>query len=262
MLLVWWSTIKPPARADWAPDVARQVTGVIEGDLLTLSDIRAFEWRTRDDFAERWETRTYDLSKLQSLDYFLSYWAGPEMAHFILSFGFENGDYLAWSIEVRRTRDGDFSPIADLFKTSPLVIIASDERDVVGVRSNIRGEDVRIYRLRTPPQAARQLLVEYVRDANALAETPKFYNALLTNCTTAVVKMVAAVGNRLPFDWRLVVNGYLPEYSYAHGAVDTRVPMAELTARAHIGQRARQAGLLSPDFSRRIREGVPSPLDP
>ena len=46
------------------------------------------------------------------------------MAHVIMSFGFDGGDYLAWSIEVRRRKGGEFSPMADLFKSNPLVIIA------------------------------------------------------------------------------------------------------------------------------------------
>lgn len=256
VVLVWWTTIAPPKVADWSPDVARQVTGSIEGNHLMLNGVRNFEWRSDTDFTERWETREYDLGKLRSVDLFMSYWSGPLMAHMMLSFGFEDSSHLVWSMEVRRRRGGEFSPVADLFKANPLVIIAAEESDVIGVRSNVRGEDVQIYRMKVPADVARGLLVAYVNDANDLAREPRWYNSITTNCTTAVVAMMRALGDIIPFDWRLYVNGYVPDYLYDRGALDTSVPMATLRRRSHIDERARRAGLTSA-FSSAIREDVP-----
>ncbi|PDT27494.1 hypothetical protein CO660_22550 [Rhizobium sp. L9] len=259
-IAVWWNSIKPPVTSDWAGDVARQVTGTVNDNILTLTNVRNFTWKTDGGFVEKWESRTYDLNTLRSLDLFMSYWAGPEMAHMILSFGFDDDQYLAWSIEVRRTAGGKFSPIGDLFKSNPLVIIAATESDVILVRSNIRGEDVQLFRMGVPPANATRLLLQYVSDANTLAEHPRFYNSLTTNCTTTAAKMMRAVGAAFPFDWRLIVNGYLPEFAYDRKALDMKLPFEELKAAAHIAARAKGAGA-SDDFSKVIREGVPSPGD-
>ncbi|MEO9574027.1 MAG: DUF4105 domain-containing protein [Roseobacter sp.] len=255
-LLMWWSTLQPPSEGNWSPDVARQVTGKIDGDILILNGVRNFEWRDDGSFVENWETRTYNINELKSTDLFLSYWAGPEIAHFILSFGFADGQYLAWSIEVRRQVDGGFSPVADAFKENPIIIVAATETDIVGLRTNIRQEDVQLFRLNSEPETARELLEEYVLDSNALAAEPHWYNSITTNCTTVVLKMMRAIGNAPPFDWRIIVNGYLPEYGYELGSLNTEYSIEELRELGSVSSKGQAFGI-GPGYSEAIRQGVP-----
>jgi Domain of unknown function (DUF4105) len=87
---------------------------------------------------------------------------------------------------------------------------------------------------------------------------PRFYNTLTTNCTTAIFDMMHAVTSSIPFDWRIILTGYLPDYLYKHAAVDTRIPLEELRERADVTGRV-DGRLSEVEFSSRIREGVPAP---
>jgi hypothetical protein len=188
----------------------------------------------------------------------MSYWAGETIAHTIISFGFTDGTRLAFSIETRKEVGEAYSPIAGFFKQYELSVIAADERDVVRVRSNVRGEDVRIYRLRMTSAAAQVLLHEYVTMLNNIADQPRFYNTLTANCTTLVYNMVRVIHPGLPLDPRILLTGYLPDYAYDLGATDTSMPFAILRDLSKIHDRALRADT-DPQFSNRIRESTLSP---
>lgn len=262
-LCFWWSTITPQAQRNWAADVDRLLGASLDGDIVTLNNVRNFAWHSsREDFTPRWETRTYDLSQLQSVDLVASYWMGPAIAHTLVSFGFADGRYLVFSVEVRRTANQKFSPIADFFKQSELVLVAADERDIVRTRSNVRGEDVYLYRVAMPKDEIRALFESYIDEAHALAAEPAFYNTLTSNCTTVIYDMVKRIVPGLPWDYRLLASGYLPQYIYDLGALDTSRPFDELERRGFIDRRALASDVnhgANDDFSRIIRRGVPAP---
>jgi hypothetical protein len=258
-LLVWWRRLLPSNNHRWADDVSRMATGAVQGDHVTLQNVRNFHWRTNLDYMQRWETRTYDLRNLSAVDLILSYWSYRAVAHVLISFGFANGDHVVFSVEIRRRRDDKYSEIGGLFKEFGLSVIAADERDIIRVRTNVRGEDDYLYRIRLPETAKRSLFLAYVDQANELVSKPRFYNTLSVNCTTLVYHMMKHVVGYLPWDYRVLLSGYLPEYFYRVGALDVRYTLQELRAFGRITDRAKQADR-SDEFSIDIRRGVP-PLE-
>jgi hypothetical protein len=258
LFLAWWATISPTNTRNWAPDVAHSATATIDGDHVVINNVRNFTWRSETDFDPNWEQRTYKLSHVIDVDLIMSYWMGEAIAHTILSFGFHDGTRLAFSIETRKEAHEGYSSLAGLFKKYELSIVAADERDVVRVRSNIRGEDVRIYRLKMTPDNVQRLLRKYLEEANDLAHTPRFYDTLTSNCTTLVFDMVRVIHPGLPLDARVILAGYLPNYAYAVGAVDTSISFEKLRERSRIHDKAARADA-DPNFSARIREGIPVP---
>ena len=255
-LLVWWHRIPPSNERDWKDDVARMTTGLVEGDQVTLQNVRCFDWRTTTDYDPRWETRAYELQRLNSVDMVLSYWSMSAIAHVLVSFGFEGGEQVAFSVEIRPEKTEKFSEIGGFFKEFELVILACDERDVIRVRTNMRGEDDYLYRIRMPVANIRSLFIAYVNEANKLSREPRFYNTLSANCTTLVYQMMRRIVGRLPLDFRLLLSGYLPGYVYRVGALDSRYPLAELKVLGRIGARAIRSDR-SPGFSADIRAGIP-----
>jgi len=121
VLLVWWSTIRPSNDRTWLADVARTPHGELSGDRLTIHDLRNFDYRSETDFTERWETRTYDLSGLDRLDFFLSYWGSPKIAHTIVSWAFQDGQHLAVSIETRKEVGESYDALAGFFRQYELI---------------------------------------------------------------------------------------------------------------------------------------------
>jgi hypothetical protein len=257
---VWWLCIPPSHDRPWRVEVAVLPRAVIDGDVVRLSGFRHFTYRSKDDFDVRYETRELRLSRLVSMDLFISYWKIGPVAHTFVSFNFDDGSPpVCISIETRPEMGEGFDPIASMFKQFELIYVIGDERDIVRVRTDHRGEEVFLYRIRARPEGVQRLFRIYLDRMNELADRPEWYHLLSNNCTLNILRYARAAGARHGrFDPRHLLNGLIDRYVYGAGVVDTSLPFEELRRRSHINDAARDAGD-APDFSQRIRASVPVP---
>ena len=262
VVLAWWLTIKPTEDRAWQPDVARRGWADIQGDEITLHEVRNCDYRTESDYTPRWETRVVHLSKLTGIDLAINFWGSPWIAHPIASFQFADSLPLAISIETRKAIGQSYSALRGFYRQYELIYIPADERDVIRLRTNYRGEQVYLYHTTASAERARAIFLEYLERLNQLHERAEFYNAVTDNCTTNIrVANVAAGGKVPPWNWRILLNGKGDELLYQRGFVDRSLPFAELKARSLVNARAKAAGA-SPDFSQLIRVGLPNPMQP
>lgn len=255
ILFFWWQTITPSHQRDWADDVAYLLKSELSGNQVTLHNVRNFEWRSESDYTPNWETRHYNLEQLVSADLILSYWMGPHIAHTLVSFGFDNGQQLVFSLEIRKERHESFSAIGGFLRQFEQVIIAADERDIILTRSNARQEDVYLYPLALNPQQLRTLFLGYLTTAESLRTTPQFYNTLTSNCTTIVFDLARQIAPGIPLDYRLLLSGHFAEYAYEQGALIPGYSYSQLQTSGYINVRAQQANE-DPNFSRAIRTDI------
>jgi hypothetical protein len=261
-LLFWYFSLQPSNDRDWRAEVAVLPFATIDGNFVTVHNIRNFDYRSEHDFTPAYDERRFDLNKLEGVDVVSTYWMGPHIAHVFLSFAFADDQHLAISIETRTEKGEGYSTLKGFFRQYELFYTVADERDVIRVRTNYRKdpvENVFVYRVKASPEASRRLFLEYIRQINELKEAPAFYNSLTTNCTTNMWVNARINPSTLPFSWKVLASGHVPEYLYEQGRLESGgSSLAELQKRAHVNRRA-QAADTAADFSRRIRAAEPAP---
>lgn len=256
-VLIWWLCLSPTNESHWQADVANVAWANVQGDEVTFHNVRNCDYRTENDYTAHWETRVVHLSKITGVDIALTYWGSPWIAHPIVSFQFADAAPLCFSIETRKRIGQSYSTIGGIYRQFELIYVVADERDVIRLRSNYRkGEDVYLYRITLSPAQARERFLEYIRSLNTLHDKPRWYNAITTNCTTSI-RTQHPPNERIPWDWRILLNGKGDELMYEHHVLATDgLSFPELKVRSLVNAHARAAND-SPDFSKLIRADLP-----
>jgi Domain of unknown function (DUF4105) len=258
-VVIWWVALMPSHTRDWDKAVAQLPAITITGNTATIQNVRSFTWRTEADADQLWTTRTIDLTKIEGVDMFFSYWSGPYIAHLVVSFPVAGETPVAFSIEIRREKGESYSPIAGFFKQYELAILAAEETDIIRLRTDVWREDVRLYRTGISQAKAQRLFRAYAAEIASLNATPRFYHTILSNCTTLAFGFARQIWPDLPLDWRVLVAGRAPELAYEIGVFDSRLPYSEINRLSAISAKAQT---LPPEvnYSASIREGVPQPV--
>jgi Domain of unknown function (DUF4105) len=254
-VVAWWCTLAPSHDRNWSVEYSHLPWAEVNGEKLTIHELRNFDYTRSGKPTPRWETRAYNLGDLEGMDLAANYWGSPWIAHPIVIFRFKNAPPLAFSVETRREEHEAYSALGGFFRQYELIVLPGDERDLIRGRTS-RGEDIYLYATTATPERAHQRLREYIATVNALQDNPRWYNALTSNCTTAIRGM--RKDDQIPLDWRLLINGQGDEMLYERGLLLTDgLPFPELKQRARINDAA-LAAHNDPDFSRVIRAGRPA----
>lgn len=257
LVLVWLIfTLFTPAKKDrdWNVDQAVLPEISINGDKVSIKNVRNFEYRTTTDYTPRYYNKTYDLSKISSVDFMVEPFSGYQgAAHTLLTFGFDNGDHVAISVEIRKEKGESFSAVKGLLRQYELMYVIADEHDVIGLRANYRHDEVYLYPMKASKEQVRSLFLDMLARAQKLQDKPEMYNTLTSTCTTNIVAHVnKLVPDRVPFDISVLFPANSDKYAYDLGLIDTTLSFEEARKEFHINEQAKKyAG--SPLFSKMIR---------
>lgn len=239
LFLTWWMRLKPRHDREWDPSVALLPCAHRDGDTVTIENIRDFEYRTLDDFTQRYDARTYHLSHLCGVDVIFFNWGSRVMSHPVIVFDFGPDGRVCLSIEVRFRKGQKFSILRSLYRQQELIFLAADERDVILRRTKYcPSQEAHLYRFKASPEEIRNAFLAYIGAINSLCASPRWYHGVTANCTTSFYRLPSI---RLRLDWRVVANSRLDLALYASGRLDRTLPFDKLKHLARLNEIANAA---------------------
>jgi hypothetical protein len=253
LFLRWWFSQQPSHTRNWDAHFARLPSLGLNGDVITIENVRNAEYGDVDDRGPRYETRGYRLSHLRGVDALILNWGSPWMSHPMFVFDFGTDGRVCISIEVRYRVGQGFNLFRSLYRQQELIFVVSDERDAILRRTKyLKNHDLYLYRLQLDGLTVRQFFLEYANSINALAKTPRWYHGLTTNCTTSIY---AQGRGRMQWDWRMLFNGSLDRLLYERERLDRELPFDRLKEQSWINEIANRAP--SGGFGDYVRRELP-----
>ena len=246
--------LKPSNFRDWSPEFKQVSRMIRDGDRVTIDKVRNNVYMTETDFVLDYYERSFDLEQIRSVDFIVvPFQTAPMLAHTMLSFGLDDGTQLVISVEIRTEKGEKYSPVLGLSNQYEISYVVADERDVIRLRTRHRNADVYVYPTIATARQSQQLFLDMMNRANKLADQPEFYDTILNNCTTNLVKHVNQIKNsQVPYAWQVLFPGHSDRYAYQLGLLDRSIPFEQLKQQCHVNELAEKY-YDDADFSSKIR---------
>ncbi|MBE8716266.1 DUF4105 domain-containing protein [Cellvibrio sp. KB43] len=248
--------LTPTHEGEWGALQGRipTITSSAEGQ-YHITGIRDFRYHPDASVAEsRYFDEQIDLAGLQRIWLGISHFAPMGLAHTFLSFEFSDQRFLVASVEARLNASQSYSPLKGLLRRYHKMIVLGTEADIIGLRSHIRQERVLLYPLQLTPEEQRYVLRGILNDAQAIEQQPAFYNTLLDNCLTNLVKHDPDFRHWWGLtDYRLVLPGFFDGLAWQRGWISNQLTLVEARQRAEIDPAHTQPA--DSAFSVKIRSG-------
>lgn len=246
---------KPSNVRNWNSDQTVLPYADIAGSQITIHNIRNFTYASTTSYIENYYDKTFDIQKLKKVWYIVEPFSGiPGSAHTFLSFEFENDQFVAVSVEIRKEKGEAFHPVTGLLNQYEIMYVWGDENDLVKLRSNYRKDLVYVYPIQTSKEKREALFLDMITRTNKLHTQPEFYNTLTNTCTTNIVDHINKLAEKKVSKLNLSV--ILPESSdklaYDLGYIDTPLSFEEARKRFFINGKAEKYAD-DPAFSVKIR---------
>ncbi len=263
-MVVTYFALPGPSNVTWQKPWARDALPVLDGDVLTITNLRDFRYRTEEDYDMHYRSERYDLRNVTGASFVESHWDGMEaICHTMLSFDFSDGRHLVISPETRLPQGVKQNDVGGLYKLYNLLYVFGSEEDILALRTNYRHEDLLLLPLNVSPEQARAMLLQLVAEARQAEEEHQPYNTVTANCSTGILGAMLRAGIRLPRGYQLlpVHNGSISKVLYDNGLLRARPGESYNAMRKRCYLRYDLAKGNPGDYSRAIREKIQASED-
>lgn len=214
----------------------------MDGRYFHINHLRDFRYHSTGEIRSAdYKQASYDIDQLQDVWLGVSHFSGMGLAHAFVSFSFTDGQYLAVSFEARLRPEQEYSPVKGLLNQYPKMLVLGTEADIIGLRSHIRGERVLLYRLQLDEAQQAYLLRGLMEDVTDILEKPRFYNTLLDNCVTSLLRHDPEHSTWVGLlDYRVLLPGFGDGFAQKKGWISDELTLSQLREKARID------GMISP----------------
>ena len=254
LVLLFIFTRQPSNGREWAVGYAVMPYGEIEGDVVSIYNIRNFTWISEDEALVSYFNESFNLSSMDKGYFLVETWMELDaVAHIMFSFEYGNGSYFVVSVESRKEKGEKYSSVLGFFNKYELIYVIGSESDLLPLRTYHRGNTLYMYPINATPEDVQKLFVDILERVNSLYDEPEWYHAVTSSCTTNLIDHAERMSPRIKAGRARYFPGYSDKVAYELGLIDTELPYEQI--RTHFNVTSVSAKVRNyPDFSKRIRE--------